>query len=284
MPVLLLRTGYAGDSGGGAVDERSRALNPAGLLILATVVALGVIFARYLGNRKGKYLAHVEYWVLSPDTKLPDLTETMAVVMQSPGIGPTEGLLFSDIRFKIGLILSSKNRSAELLNRADYQAAFKNSKSAIRVQYSSETKLDAKKHLQFCVHVANALAGQVGAINILDVVADRLWSVDEFQKFLARAHNATSFDDHVRIEEQDDLSFTVKGLQKVGVPDLQTFPVEQDKLLLAKSIFEQYARTSWDRLEPQAEPIEEYGDQFFLLRTPLKPGNDKARLLRRQTK
>ena len=135
MPVLLLRTGYAGDSGGGAVDERSRALNPAGLLILATVVALGVIFARYLGNRKGKYLAHVEYWVLSPDTKLPDLTETMAVVMQSPGIGPTEGLLFSDIRFKIGLILSSKNRSAELLNRADYQAAFKNSKSAIRVQY-----------------------------------------------------------------------------------------------------------------------------------------------------
>lgn len=281
---MLLGAGYSGDSGGGSLDERGWALSPAGFFVTAVFVALGVVVSRYLSSRKGKYLAHVEYWVLSPITKLPDLTETMAAVMQSPGIGPTEGLLFSDIRFKIGLILSSKNKSAELLTRTEYRDAFERSGSAIRVQYSSESKLDAKKHLQFCVHVAGALAQQVGAVGILDVVADRLWSVTEFQEFLNRKHQATGFDDHVTIVEQDDLSFSVKGLQKVGVPDLQTYPVEKDKLLLAQSIIDQYARDSWEKMEPRAEPIEAYGDEFFLLRTPLKPGIEKARLLRRQTK
>lgn len=266
------------------MDERSWALSPAGLFVVSTFVALGIVVARYVASRKGRYLAHVEYWVLSPDTKLPDLTETMAAVMQSPGIGPTEGLLFSDIRFKIGLILSSKNRQAEIMTRPEYREAFAGSGSAIRIQYSSESKLDAKKHLQFCVHVAGAVATQVHGLGVLDVVADRLWSVSDFQEALSRQHQATGFDDHVRIEEQDDLTFTVRGLQKVGVPDLETLPVEKDKLLLAKNILERYSRSSWEQMEPRNEPIEEYGDEFILLRTPQKPGRESARLLRRQSK
>ena len=264
------------------MDERGWALSPAGLDIVATFIAIGVILARYFNGRKGRYLAHVEYWVLSPTTKLPDLTETMAAVMQSPGIGPTEGLLFSDIRFKIGLILANKNKNSELLTRPEYRDAFAQAGSAIRVQYSSETKLDARKHLQFCVHVAQALAAQVGAVYILDVVSDRLWSLSEFQAFLAKKHQAFSFEDHVEINEGDDLSFWVRGLQKVGVPDVHTLPVEKDKLLLARNVLEQYARSSWEAMEPRSEPVEEYGDQFILLRTPVKPGTDTARILRRQ--
>jgi hypothetical protein len=266
------------------VDEWCRALTPAGFFIAAVFVALGIVLARYLNNQKGKYLAHVEYWVLSPDTKLPDLTETMAAVMQSPGIGPTEGLLFSDIRFKIGLILASKNKNAELLTRSEYRDAFERSGSAIRVQYSSESKLDSKKHLQFCVHVAGALAQQVGAVGILDVVADRLWSVTEFQEYLNRKHQATRFDDHVIVSQQDDLTFVVRGLQKVGVPDLSTLPVEKDKLLLARTVIDRYAAASWDAMSPMTEPIVEYGDEFILLRAAQKPGSESARLLRRQPK
>lgn len=266
------------------MDERSWALSPAGLFVVATFVALGIVVARYLASRKGRYLAHVEYWVLSPDTKLPDLTETMAAVMQSPGVGPAEGLLFSDIRFKIGLILASKNRQAELMTRPEFREAFAGAGSAIRVQYSSESKLDAKKHLQFCVHVAGALAEQVGANAILDVVTDRLWSAGEFQEFLNRQHQATTYDDHVQVEEREDHTFKLKGLQKVGVPDLETLPVGQDKLLLAKDILDRYARASWEKMQPLEEPIEEYGDEFILLRTPLKPGSESARLLRRQSK
>ncbi|MEI7577954.1 MAG: hypothetical protein WCK51_13765 [Armatimonadota bacterium] len=266
------------------MDERSWTLSPAGFFVTAVFVALGFVVSRYLSSRKGKYLAHVEYWVLSPITKLPDLTETMAAVMQSPGISPAEGLLFSDIRFKIGLILANKNKNAELLTRIDYRDAFARSGSAIRIQYSSETKLDAKKHLQFCVHVAGALATQVGALSILDVVADRLWSTPEFQQFLGKRNQATDFEDHVRIEEASDSTFIVRGLQKVGVPDLHTYPVEKDKLLLAKNILDRYARASWEKMEPLTEPIEEYGDEFILLRTPQKPGSESARLLRRQSK
>ncbi len=256
------------------------------ILPLLTVILLSVVLSfaatKYLADRRAKYLAHVEYWVLSPGTKLPDLTETMAAVMQSPAISPAEGLLFSDVRFKIGLILANKNKNAELLTRLEYRDAFARAGSAIRVQYTSETKLDTKKHLQFCVHVANSLATQVGAISILDVVADRLWPLPEFQAFLTKAHQATSYDDHVEITQEDDFSFWVRGLQKVGVPDILTYPVEKDKVLLAKSILEQYARASWDGMEPQNEPIVEYGDQFILLRTPQKPGIESARLLRRQ--
>ena len=257
-------------------------MSPAAPFVLVTVVAIGIVVARYFKSRKGRYLAHVEYWVLSPTTKLPDLTETMAAVMQSPAITPTEGLLFSDVRFKIGLILANKNRNAELLTRLEYRDAFARAGSAIRVQYTSETKLDARKHLQFCVHVANALAGQVGALSILDVVADRLWPLPEFKEFLTKQHHATGYEDHVEITQQDDHSFWVRGLQKVGVPDIHTLPVENDKLLLAKSILEQYAVASWEAMEPATEPIEEYGDQFILLRTPQKPGTETARLLRRQ--
>jgi hypothetical protein len=266
------------------MDERSWTLSPAGLLIIITFVAIGVILARFFNGRKARYLAHVEYWVLSPTTKLPDLTETMAAVMKAPGIGPAEGLLFSDIRFKIGLILSSKNKNSEIMNRLDYRDAFARSGSAIRVQYTSETKLDQRKHLQFCVHVVNALAGQVGALSILDVVADRLWTVPEFQAFLSLKHRAVGFEEHVEITQRDDFSFLVRGLQKVGVPDIHTYPVEQDQLMLARSILEEYSKSSWDAMEPRMDPIEEYGDQFMLLRAPIKPGMESARLLRRQAR
>lgn len=266
------------------MDERSRPLNFPLLFVIAVAMALTFILARYFAARKGRYLAHVEYWVLSPGTKLPDLTETMAAVMQHPSITPSEGLLFSDVRFKIGLILAEKNKNAELLTRLDYRDAFARAGSAIRVQYTSETKLDNLKHLRLCMHVASAIAKQVGALSILDVVADRLWTVREFEGTLVSAGQSSAIETHVKIIEQDDCSFKVNGLQKVGVPDLHTLPVERDKLLIARRILDQYAEKSWEAMTPNSEPIEEYGDQFLLLRVPTKPGIESARLLRRQAK
>ncbi len=269
------------------MDAGSRTLNPIFLFVgILLGFGAGFGFSRWNRLRRGRYLAHLEYWVLGNAEQLPDLTKTMEAVVGAnpygPGvIGPAEGLLFSDIRFKISIILAAKNPSAAWLVRDELSAA-SGCKSALRVQYSSESKLDEKKHLQFCVHVADALARQVGAPFVYDVVADRLWDVASFQAFLGREKKAIGFDDHVVISETEDHEISVKGLVKVGVPDLQTLPLEKDKLMLGRHIVEGYARASWDQMAPSDEMIEAYGDEFFLVRESVRPGLQTARLMRRR--
>lgn len=269
------------------MDAGSRTLNPIFLCVgILLGFGAGFGFARWNRLRKSRYLAHLEYWVLGDAEQLPDLTKTMEAVVGAnpygPGvIGPAEGLLFSDIRFKISIILAVKNPSAAWLVRDDLSAAA-GCKSALRVQYSSEGKLDEKKHLQFCVHVADALARQIGAPFVYDVVADRLWDVESFQSFLGREKKAVGFDDHVVISETEDYEISVKGLVKVGVPDLKTLPLEKDKLMLGRQIVEAYARASWDKMAPSDEMIEAYGDEFFLVRESVRPGLQTARLMRRR--
>jgi hypothetical protein len=121
-------------------------------------IAVGYIFMVLRSKRlAGKYLATAEYWVYLPSEKLPKQEDVMSLVLggNSP-IGPAEGLLLSDIRLHIALVLRSKNPhvfrpdlfddhiepTAELLKRMG------ESKSLAKIRYLSEDRLKSDAHLQ----------------------------------------------------------------------------------------------------------------------------------------
>ncbi|MEY4882008.1 MAG: hypothetical protein RLZ87_1441, partial [Armatimonadota bacterium] len=120
----------------------------------------------------------MEYWVYSTQDKLPDQNELMkAIVGANPyiknginPIGPSEGLVFSDVRFKIALVLKTKNQQFfspatfedELLERPELAEALQKSESIIKIQYSSNQPVKNFNYLQMLPHAVMAASNLTG--------------------------------------------------------------------------------------------------------------------------
>lgn len=207
-------------------------------------------------------------------------------------IGPKEGLLFSDIRLHLGLVLRSKNTHvfrpdifrSTLEPSPAILSALSASHSMIKVRYISEEPLGNDRHLQFLPHMASAVTDLGGALAIYDVTAERMFTPEELHKELSANLEVNNFDFHVNVVWEKDLRAghaETKGLVKKGMHELCTEDAHLDQRVLVQEVTMEAARTLWERneLPPQVEVIA-FGDQFRLEIIKTRSGPYKARIFR----
>jgi hypothetical protein len=276
------------------MDEWSRSV----ILVIIFVVISSAIGAYVYYARKQRFLAHAEYWVYSKAVELPSTEKLMVRLVgsnpyiqqgQNP-IGGAEGLVLSDVRLKIALILQKKNPKLfegrllpdSIAEHHEFVNDVGQFNSIVKLQYVSPTKLKDKRHLQFLIHAADAVAEIVDAKWILDKVTGSLRTKDELATILQSNFNVTKMEFHVRLESNEDNTFSSFGLGKVGIADFDTHPVSADQAQLVREILSKYMTLSWERGEAFPDPIKAYDDEFFMIQKLAKSGRTMMRIVRKQ--
>ncbi|HJP83149.1 MAG TPA: hypothetical protein VJ835_06540 [Fimbriimonadaceae bacterium] len=263
-------------------------------------LAAGVFIAYILTlwfdrRRKSKFLAVCEYWVYIPGEKLPKQDDIMSLVLQgnSP-VGPQEGLLFSDIRLHIALILRSKNPhvfrpdlfdehiepTAELLEK------MAESQAVVKIRYLSESPLKSDAHLQLLPYLAYAYCKLADGLAVFDVNAERLFTREELQSEL-RDSNARRPELHLNTvwhREPEGGHVETRGMIKKGLAELVSADVHSDERLLVSGLIEEAAKRLWtaEQFQEQVE-VESFSDLFRLILSVPKDGKSTVRILRVQS-
>jgi hypothetical protein len=265
-------------------------------LLIGILIGLGLGYwvVTWWQRRAPKYLAVAEYWVYLPGQKLPKQDEVMSLVLSgnSP-IGPQEGLLFSDIRLHVGLVLRSRNPHVfrpDLLEdhlepTAEQLERLSESQAVAKIRYLSEEKLKTDTHLQLLPYMAYAYCKLGQGKAVYDVSAERLMTTEELQSQL-RDRNARRPDLHLNIIWRRGVEggrAETRGLIKKGIPELVTAEVHTDERLLVTSLLEEAAKQVWiaDQF-PEKVEVESYNDLFRLLLGTPKDGKSEVRILRVQ--
>ncbi len=251
-------------------------------------------------SHRTTYLALAEYWVYLPGDKMPSQDEMMTLMVRdnpyhrrgaSP-IGPSEGLLFSDVRLHCALVLRSKNPhvfrpdqfddhmhpSAEILN------ALKESKSLLKIRYASEIPLKDKRHLQFLLHAADSMSELGHAKVIFDLKQEKLFTREELRQMLTRNFNVTGCDLHTQVVWKQSGRIgraETRGLNKIGLDEWQSVDLELDQQVIATHVFTEGIRSIWEKAElSDGIEIDAFGDTFRLQFEKMKDKMTKVKILR----
>ncbi|MEI7985601.1 MAG: hypothetical protein WCI55_08225 [Armatimonadota bacterium] len=266
--------------------------------LVVVIIVAATVYGYLVFPKKPKYLAHAEYWVYSKAVELPSTEKLMIRLVgsnpyiqqgQNP-IGGAEGLVLSDVRLKIALVLQKKNPKlfeGRLLPEAiadhhEFVNDVGSFNSIVKLQYVSTTKLKDKRHIQFLMHAADAAAEIAGAGWILDKITGTLRTKQEQAEILQNNFNVTKLEYNVVLKANEDNTFSSYGLMKAGIPDFDTHIVSSDQVQLVREILNKYMALSWERGEPFPDPIKEYDDDFFIIQKPTKSGRSMMRIVRKQ--
>ena len=268
------------------------------LFLLALLAALtGLIVYRWAyGRKQPGYLAFTEYWVYGAGTQLPPQDKLMDRMISSnphnrrgqPCIGAREGMLFTDIRLHMAVVLREKNATlfrpdlfaAEVAPTAEILKALPDAKALVKVRYASEAPLKDFRHLQFLPHLTDSVAEMMDGTVVFDTVAERLWLAAEFREMLAKNGQCERPEFHVRarwVNQDDECYARTHGMPKIGWPELRTDPQEQDNEVLVTGLLMRLAFHLFRRPEETGPwEFEEFGDTFIF---ELQPRQDELRVV-----
>lgn len=274
----------------------------AGIGFLCVVLALVVGYLVMVRKHKSNFLALAEYWVFLPGIKMPEQEKIMDRMIRgnpylrrgvSP-IGPREGLVFSDVRLHIALVLRSKNPHVfrpdlfeeHIKPTPEVREALKQAQSLVKIRFASDIPLNDKTHLQFLIHAADAIAelgeGQV----VFDVKAERLMSRSELQADLKLNFDATAYALHTQVIWRPSARGGVaetRGLGKIGLTDLRTGEMEMDQRVIATNVMTEAIRCIWDNGElPESVEVSSFDDTFKVQFEKMKNALTRVRILRVQ--
>lgn len=281
------------------MDARERAI-AAVYALIGMVIGLVAGYLLILYRPRRKYLAHAEYWVFLPGEKLPDQNEIMTRTVglnpyqhkRRTPIGTNEGLLFSDVRLHIALVLRQRNPHSFRPDLFDTTIevppnaldALAQANSFVKVRYVSEDPLSDARHLQFLPHVADAIAELGDGVLIYDTVAERLIVRADLQDTLREQSDVSGPDLHTRVvwrpETQGGRAET-RGLAKMGHPELRTPATEPDQKVIVSTVLEEAIRRIWlEKALPESLDVEAFDDRFRVLFQPSKDRFAQVRILR----
>jgi hypothetical protein len=272
------------------------------LVMLAFVVGLGGGYHFISRRHQSKFLATAEYWVFLPTTDMPTqelamdrmLNENPYRIRGRSPIGKNEGLVFSDIRLHIALVLRSKNPHVfrrDLFAEADVQdpsclAMLESVKSFVKLRYVSEEPLSDKRHLRFLAHAAVAYATIGNGVLVYDATAEKLQTADAFARDIEKDPDATASSLHVRtlwFNEVEGNRAETRGLAKIGLNELSTPRVRADERVLIGDVLAEASNRLWANAEtPEVIELECFGDRFQLRFRPLRDRRTETRILRIQ--
>jgi hypothetical protein len=258
-----------------------------------------VIWAR--NKSRPKFYAASEYRLYVRGESMPESSLIMNAVLRDntlqinrqPAIGPQEALLFSDVRFHIGLVLRRKNPHVFRSDIFDKHVeptpeiiqGLGDSDAYLSVRYISDVPLDDRRHVQLLPHVVRALTRLTEARVVYDVHQEKMWSAEEFVQELEFNPDANRADLHVRAvwEYQEDKGGHARtlGMIKLGLPELETGPMEPDEQRLVIDVLESAAAQLWSEPMVVSElEVEGMHDRFRLLLAPVRKGRRVVRILR----
>jgi hypothetical protein len=266
---------------------------------------VGILAGWYLvkhRNQEPKFLSTNEYWVYLPGTSMPNQTDVMArVIGENPykqkgrnPITPREGLLLSDIRLHLALVLRSKNPHVfrpDLFDEhveptAEILESLSASESLVKVRYVSEQPLKDRANIQLLPHLADAVAELGEGTVIYDCMMEMLFSRADFVTYLSSNLDLNQAELQLRTvwrrAEHGGWAET-RGLRKVGLPELATERMEADEQVLVTEVLTGAAKTMWDSGE-LADKVEVtvFDDEFQVLISPPTNRVSSVRILRVQ--
>lgn len=234
--------------------------------------------------RSSSLLTSCEYWVFLPTTQLPAQDDVMSLLLKSQAISSREGILFSDVRLQVSLVLRSKNPhafrpdlysesaspTAEILERLSRSVSF------ARVRYISDVPLPDDRHLVFMPQLALAY-GKIGSATVVfDVSAQRLETPDGLAESIAKTQGIASPEFHVNVAWlPTELGGAVEtyGMCKLGLPELRTLDCLADQRILVSEVMRELVTQAWESGEvAQSTTVTCYGDAFQVSAQPDRRG------------
>ncbi|AIE88141.1 hypothetical protein [Fimbriimonas ginsengisoli] len=270
-------------------------------LYLLLGFVFGIVASYLLVSRKPKnpYLATTEYWVYLPGEKMPDQNAMMdRTIGKNPyshrgraAVGTAEGLIFSDVRLHIALVLRKKNPHAfrpDLFAGADASAealnALAEANAFVKIRYISEDPLKDARHLQFLPHLVDAVAELGEAKLIYDVSSESLMMRAELEDVLRNQADVSGPDVHARVlwkPELDNGHAETRGLVKVGHKELKTPSTPTDQRVLVRMVLEETIRRIWSNpILPESLEVEAFDDRFRVIFEPAKDTFTRVRIMR----
>jgi hypothetical protein len=255
------------------------------------------------GKKTDRFLSTNEYWVYLPGTRMPDQNEVMTrVIGENPykqrgrnPITPREGLLLSDIRLHMALVLRTKNPHIfrpDLFDEhveptAGILEDLSKAESLVKVRYISEQPLKDRASIQLLPHLADAVAELGGGRVIYDCIKEELVAREAFQTLLSNHFDLNQGDVQVRpVWRRADHGgwAETRGLRKIGLPELATDQMEADEQVLVTEVIGDAACRLWEAGE-LLEKVEVtlFDDEFQVLVSPPKDRVANVRILRVQT-
>ncbi|MFZ4507945.1 MAG: hypothetical protein ACOYON_09645 [Fimbriimonas sp.] len=275
------------------------ALNPlVGLVVFALALVLG--YAVVTRRTQSKFLAHTELWVYLPGLDLPAQNAMMERLLRenpygkgarSP-INTAEGLVLSDIRLNIGLVLRAKNASCfrpdledSVEPTADQLRYLAESKSLVRLRFISDVPLLDKRHLQFLLHAAEAYAELGEAKLIYDRSANRFWDRSQLVTRLRESLDVTDFDTHVRliwsIPDPENASVSTAGLAKLGLDEMVCHLHSSDQRTIVEGLVGEFAAACWtSQMLLRSFETERLGIRFLIEPEPKTQNPIALRIIR----
>jgi hypothetical protein len=268
-------------------------------LFLLLIVGLICGYLLLVRRHRTRHLSKVEFWVYLPGERLPDQDRVMTRLLQdnphpAGAISAAEGLLFSDVRLHVALVLRSRNAhvfrpdlfTEDSAPTGEILADLAEARAMAKLRYVSEEPLPDMRHIQFLAHLADAYADCGEASVIYDSTAERLWPAEAWREQLSRDRDATRPDLHVHVvwrTEGRTVVAETRGLVKIGLAELQTAPMEGDEKMIVGQVLEAAVEKLWALpVAPESVEVALFGDAFLVeIGVPIG-GKSPVTILRRQ--
>jgi hypothetical protein len=262
----------------------------------AVILLLLVLLLALLGVRRRQAAAQppiVEYWVYLPTDKTPSTDEILKHLFATFALGPPEGLLFSDVRLHMAVLLRSKNAHlfvSDLLEEAtpmspEQLQLVANADALMKIRYVCDPPASDDRYLKLLPKIALATARLTGGGPIYDLPQRRVFDVSEMEALLPIRLDAARGEVHVRAFWVDGMQprAETRGLRKKGLAELRTGAMEPDEQVLVTHLVEEAGREIWKQGELPEKVVLNYFETEFEVRLekPKKPGPVMVHLLRR---
>lgn len=218
-----------------------------------------------------------------------------------PVIGPSEGLVFSDIRLHVSLVLREKNAhlfrpdlfEAHVEPSADHLEGLSKSVALVILRFTADERIPDDRHLRALTHMAEATAYYAKSTTLFDLAGEKLLTAEELRQHLASHPDATQPELHLTTywsnQESGGIAAT-RGLIKIGFPEIETYPTPSDYRSVAIAVLQEAATMIWQgRAMPEADAegqvpidVQAFDDTYRLLVESRRTGPLKARILRIQ--
>lgn len=258
-----------------------------GFVVAVILGALaGYFFTRFRSRTPAPLITQAEYWVYLPGVEMPNQDDVMTRMIQQnphgkPGnspIGHHEGLLFSDIRLHIALVLRSRNPHVfrpDLFSDTEADAtslsALSSAQAMVKLRYVSEIPLADDRHLRFLPHMADAVAHVGKGVLVYDAMAEQLLTPDQLYEMLHQNPTASDPGDHFRIiwhRDGEGAYASTKGLIKKGLPEMHSAMARADNQLLITEVLREVAVQAWRNGFAEEYRVNCFGDEFIALAQP----------------
>ena len=260
------------------------------------IAAGGVVYFWLSKRRSERPLPTLlEYWVYLPKAELPQQDLVMARAMRegpySAILGTQEGLVFSDIRLHVALVLRDRNPhvfrpdlfDSSIIPTPDALDGLSRSAALAKVRFVSEDPVANRAYLRLLPHLVLALLDLAEGLVVFDLMQESLYSVHDFRAQIQSDPKADSAASHVRAlwrDVDDHGEIESRGLAKIGRHDFRTEPISRDQKTLTLQVMDEYLAAAW---QGEFSEVEVFGDRFRIELGEVKAGKAKARILRLQT-